>query len=97
MTTPALPPCPTPCDPDCDAECHEVHVPDHGNKRVHQPHGCHEIRVAIAGWVTVERERIAQLAERVDAFYDAPCPDGVAGCVHQDSPFADLIREGGNG
>lgn len=39
-----------------------------------------------------ERERIAQLAEQVDAFYDAPCPDGVEGCVHQDSPFADRIR-----
>jgi hypothetical protein len=38
-------------------------------------------------------ERIAALAEKVDAFYDAPCPSGVADCVHQDSPFADLIRQ----
>lgn len=53
-----LPPCPTPCDPDCDAECHEEHLLLW--KRGHQPHGCHEIRVAIAGWVTVERERIRQ-------------------------------------
>jgi hypothetical protein len=43
-----LPPCPTLCDADCEAECHEVHVPDHGNKRGHQPHGCQDIREAIA-------------------------------------------------
>jgi hypothetical protein len=42
--------------------------------------------------VAKERERIARLAEQVDAFYDAPCPDGDPGCVHQDTPFADLIR-----
>jgi hypothetical protein len=94
VTDLTLPPCPTPCDDDCELNpdgCHESHeVPSH---RGHQPHGCHEIRVAIAGWVAVERERIARLAEKVDAFYDAPCPDGVQGCIHQDSPFAALIRE----
>ena len=32
-----------------------------------------------------ERERIARLAEEVDAFYDAPCPEGLQDCVHQDT------------
>jgi transcriptional regulator with XRE-family HTH domain len=40
-----------------------------------------------------ERERLARLAEEVDAFYDAPCPDGDPDCIHQDAPFAKLIRE----
>lgn len=39
-----------------------------------------------------EREQCAQLAEQVDAFYDAPCPDGVPDCVHQDTPFAGRLR-----
>lgn len=39
-----------------------------------------------------ERERCAQLAEQVDAFYDAPCPSRLPDCIHQDSPFADLLR-----
>lgn len=40
-----------------------------------------------------ERERIRQLSVEVDAFYDAPCPDGYADCVHQDTPFADLLSD----
>ena len=40
-----------------------------------------------------ERERIRQLAIQHDAFYDAPCPDGASDCIHQDTPFADLITE----
>lgn len=47
-----------------------------------------------------ERERIRQLAIDVDAFYDAPCPSGLTDCVHQDTPFSDLlvntIRDGIN-
>lgn len=44
--------------------------------------------------VAAERERIIALADRVDASYDAPCPSGVPDCVHQDTPFADLLRGG---
>lgn len=40
-----------------------------------------------------ERARISKLAEDVDAFYDAPCPDGDPDCIHQDTPFANLLRE----
>ena len=39
-----------------------------------------------------ERERSARLAEQVDAFYDRPCPHDPS-CVHQDMPFAALLRE----
>ena len=44
-----------------------------------------------------ERERIRQLAIQHDAFYDAPCPDGASDCIHQDTPFADLITEPSGG
>lgn len=54
-----LPPCPTPCDADCELGadgCHEAHeVPSH---RGHQPHGCLDIRRAIAEAVKAERERL---------------------------------------
>jgi hypothetical protein len=90
------PPCPTPCDADCEAGCHEVHAEPH--KRGHQPHGCHEIRVAIAGWVTVERERIRYLAVEHSATYDerSPCDCGRVDCtalIRSRVPFADLITE----
>jgi hypothetical protein len=42
----------------------------------------------------VERDRIRQLADQVDAFYDAPCPDGDPECVHQDTPFSRLLDGG---
>ena len=51
------------------------------------------LAVAYAAGREAERERIAALAVKVDAFYDAPCPDGVADCIHQDTDFADLLRE----
>lgn len=49
-------------------------------------------RKAATEAAAAERERVAKLAEQVDAFYDAPCPDSVPGCIHQDAPFANLIR-----
>ena len=53
-----------------------------------------DILNAVAGLIRADEwERIRALAEEHDAFYDAPCPDGVSGCVHQDSPFANLIRQ----
>lgn len=60
MTT--LPPCPTLCDPDCEAECHEVHVPDHGNKRTHQPWACQGIREAILATATAIAQSLADPA-----------------------------------
>jgi hypothetical protein len=86
----ALPCCPTPCDADCEQACHEVH--DVTYKREHNPETC--VGAIVAAAVAAERERIRALAVKVDAFYDAPCPDGVADCIHQDSDFADLLREG---
>ena len=44
-----------------------------------------------AAWAAA-LEWAAQLAGRDDAFYDAPCPDGIADCVHQDESWADRLR-----
>ena len=65
--TSSLPPCPTPCDPDCEAECHEVHNVTY--KRGHQPHGCLEVREAIA--TTVERLPAVQPAQVFTSDYGA--------------------------
>jgi hypothetical protein len=78
MSDETLPPCPTPCDDDCELNpdgCHESHIPDHGNKRGHQPHGCLEIRRAIAAAVAAEQERaeaehaeyLSRLTQEMDA------------------------------
>jgi hypothetical protein len=89
-----FPRCPTPCDPDCEQPCHEVH--DVASHREHDPTVCVAtlLTAAQVEGAEAERERIRQLAIEVDAFYDAPCPDGVADCVHQDADFADLLQEG---
>lgn len=87
-----LPPCPacgcrTTDDADgrdcgCDAGCNDgEHAPG--------------INVLLIAERKAERERIRALAVKADAFYDAPCPDGDPDCVHQDTPFADLLTEGG--
>ena len=85
--------CPTSCDADCEQACHEVHVPKW--EREHYPETCAASIAAAA--VAAERERIRQLAVDVDAFYDAPCPDGYPDCVHQDTPFANLLAGGTDG
>lgn len=48
-----------------------------------------------AAVAAAERERIRQLAIRHEAFYDAPCPDGVADCTRQDMPFVGLLDSEG--
>ena len=91
--TDTLPPCPTPCEADCGAQCHEAHAV--ASKRGHQPHGCHEIRVAIAGWVMAERTRITAVARELGATYPVtiPAASGELGARHAAFPFADYLED----
>jgi hypothetical protein len=88
VTDLTLPPCPTPCDDDCELNpggCHEEHeVPSH---RGHQPHGCHEIRVAMAEYAARMIEqyarrplpgRLSAPAAVVDAREQAAAREGTA-------------------
>jgi hypothetical protein len=74
----ALPPCPTSCDADCTAPCHEIHTVNI-HKRGHQPHGCEDIRRAIAAAVSRYENAITWnvsclgCAVILDGCYDETC------------------------
>jgi hypothetical protein len=46
-----------------------------------------------ADGIKAERERIRQLAIKLDASCNKPCPDGHDDCIHQDASFADLLAD----